>query len=169
MSSQATTIKLDDDEQATPINQLQNNQQQNNQQQNNNVVNDIMNSYQDMEADDMEDNPEEVYQRQMMNDVNEPQQEQEYDDEYEEEQENQYQQVQPKKTNQTMLSKLLDSIKPSLVVVVLFFALNQTVIINMMCSLIQTTMGEECNYNMYGLILRSIIAGALFYATSYFV
>lgn len=163
MSSQATTIKLDDDDQATPINQLQNNQQQNS-----NVVNDIMNSYQDMEADDMEDNPEEVYQRQMMNDVNEPQQEQEYD-EYEEEQENKYEQIQPKKTNQTMLSKLLDSIKPSLVVVVLFFALNQSVIINMMCSLIQTALGEESNYNMYGLILRSIIAGALFYATSYFV
>lgn len=161
MSSQATTIKLDDDDQATPINQLQNNQQQNS-----NVVNDIMNSYQDMEADDMEDNPEEVYQRQMMNDVNEPQQEY---DEYEEEQENKYEQIQPKKTNQTMLSKLLDSIKPSLVVVVLFFALNQSVIINMMCSLIQTALGEESNYNMYGLILRSIIAGALFYATSYFV
>lgn len=158
MSSQATTIKLDDDDQATPINQLQNS----------NVVNDIMNSYQDMEADDMEDNPEEVYQRQMMNDVNEPQQEQEYD-EYEVEQENQYQQVQPKKTNQTMLSKLLDSIKPSLVVVVLFFALNQSVIINMLCSLIQTILGEESNYNMYGLILRSIIAGALFYAASCFV
>jgi len=163
MSSQATTIKLDDDDQATPINQLQNNQEQNS-----NVVNDIMNSYQDMEADDMEDNPEEVYQRQMMNDVNEPQQEQEYD-EYEEEQENKYEQIQPKKTNQTMLSKLLDSIKPSLVVVVLFFALNQSVIINMMCSLIQTALGEESNYNMYGLILRSIIAGALFYAASCFV
>ena len=165
MSSQATTIKLDDDEQATPINQLQQSPPQNN-----NVVNDIMNSYQDMEADDMEDNPEEVYQRQMMNDINEPHQEQEYDEEYDEqEQGQQYQHAPVKKTNQTMLSKLLDTIKPALVVVVLFFALNQTVIINMLCSLIQTTMGEESNYNMYGLILRSIIAGALFYATSYFI
>ena len=163
MSSQATTIKLDDDDQATPINQLQNNQQNNN-----NVVNDIMNSYQDMEADDMEDNPEEVYQRQMMNDVNEPHQTQEYE-EYEDEEQEEYKEKKSNKTNQTMLSKLLDSIKPSLVVVCLFFVLNQTVIINMMCSLIQTTLGEESNYNMYGLILRSIISGALFYAITYFL
>lgn len=170
MSSQATTIKMSEDDLATPIDQLQGPSQQNQQQQGNNTINNIMNSYQDLEDDMDDENPEQVYERQMMNDVNEPHQQQ-YQDNVQDDSDN-HQEFVPQQNNttqnKTMLNQIIDNVKPSLIVFVLFIVLNQQIIINMINSLLQTTLGEESNYNLYGLVIRSIIASVIYYGLSCF-
>lgn len=170
MSSQATTIKMSEDDLATPIDQLQGPPQQHQQQQGNNTINNIMNSYQDLEDDMDDENPEQVYERQMMNDVNEPHQQQ-YQDNVQDDSDN-HQEFVPQQNNttqnKTMLNQIIDNVKPSLIVFVLFIVLNQQIIINMLNSLLQTTLGEESNYNLYGLVIRSIIASVMYYGLSCF-
>jgi len=169
MSSQATTIKMSEDDLATPIDQLQGPPQQQ-QQQGNNTINNIMNSYQDLEDDMDDENPEQVYERQMMNDVNEPHQQQYQDNVQSDHDNNQEFVPQQNNTtqNKTMLNQIIDNVKPSLIVFVLFIVLNQQIIINMLNSLLQTTLGEESNYNLYGLVIRSIIASVIYYGLSCF-
>ena len=169
MSSQATTIKMSEDDLATPIDQLQGPTQQQ-QQQGNNTINNIMNSYQDLEDDMDDENPEQVYERQMMNDVNEPHQQQYQDNVQSDNDNNQEFVPQQNNTtqNKTMLNQIIDNVKPSLIVFVLFIVLNQQIIINMLNSLLQTTLGEESNYNLYGLVIRSIIASVIYYGLSCF-
>ena len=160
---------MSEDDLATPIDQLQGPPQQN-QQQGNNTINNIMNSYQDLEDDMDDENPEQVYERQMMNDVNEPHQQQ-YQDNVQDDSDN-HQEFVPQQNNttqnKTMLNQIIDNVKPSLIVFVLFIVLNQQIIINMLNSLLQTTLGEESNYNLYGLVIRSIIASVMYYGLSCF-
>ena len=172
-------IKISEDDLATPIDQLQGppqqlqgppqQQQPRHQQQRNSTINNIMNSYEDLEDDD-DENPEQVYERQMMNDVNEPHQQQ-YDDNVQDDNDN-HQEFVPQQNNstqnKTMLNQIMDNVKPSLIVFILFIVLNQQIIINMLNSLLQTTLGEESNYNLYGLVIRSIIASLMYYGLSCF-
>ena len=161
---------MSEDDLATPIDQLQGPPQQNQQQQGNNTINNIMNSYQDLEDDMDDENPEQVYERQMMNDVNEPHQQQ-YQDNVQDDSDN-HQEFVPQQNNttqnKTMLNQIIDNVKPSLIVFVLFIVLNQQIIINMLNSLLQTTLGEESKYNLYGLVIRSIIASVMYYGLSCF-
>ena len=161
---------MSEDDLATPIDQLQGPPQQHQQQQGNNTINNIMNSYQDLEDDMDDENPEQVYERQMMNDVNEPHQQQ-YQDNVQDDSDN-HQEFVPQQNNttqnKTMLNQIIDNVKPSLIVFVLFIVLNQQIIINMLNSLLQTTLGEESNYNLYGLVIRSIIASVMYYGLSCF-
>ena len=172
-------IKISEDDLATPIDQLQGppqqlqgppqQQQPRHQQQRNSTINNIMNSYEDLEDDD-DENPEQVYERQMMNDVNVPHQQQ-YDDNVQDDNDN-HQEFVPQQNNstqnKTMLNQIMDNVKPSLIVFILFIVLNQQIIINMLNSLLQTTLGEESNYNLYGLVIRSIIASLMYYGLSCF-
>ena len=165
---------MSEDDLATPIDQLQGphqQQQPRQQEQTNSTINNIMNSYEDLEDDDNE-NPEQVYERQMMNDVNEPHQQQ-YDDNIQDNNvsDNNQEFVSEQNIsthNKTMLNQIMDNVKPSLIVFVLFIVLNQQIIINMLNSLLQTTLGEESNYNLYGLVIRSIIASVIYYGLSCF-
>ena len=111
-----------------------------------------------------------VYERQMMNDVNEPHQQQYQDNVQSDNDNNQEFVPQQNNTtqNKTMLNQIIDNVKPSLIVFVLFIVLNQQIIINMLNSLLQTTLGEESNYNLYGLVIRSIIASVIYYGLSCF-
>jgi len=134
---------------------------------NNEMVNNIMDSYQDMEIQENEDdNPEEIYNRRMMNDVNEPpdahHQQMEYDNEP---MQHEAPQIVKEKS---MINKLIDSVKSPLIVMIVFFVLNQGFIVNTVNSILKGYLSEESNYHMYGLVLRSVLSAVLFYALNFF-
>jgi hypothetical protein len=134
-------------------------------QQNKEMMNNIIDSYQDMELhENDDDNPEEIYNRRMMDDVNEPnQQQQQYS------QDDPSYDVQPPVIQQKSLAnKLMDTLKGPFIVMVLFFVLNMEFVINMVNSVFKGYLGDESNYNMYGLLCRSVLSAILFYALNFF-
>ena len=136
----------------------------------NKMVNNIVESYQDMEImENEDDNPEEIYNRRMMNDVNEPINHQQLDNEVDEQHlvnDNNNNNINvPQKS---MVNSLIASLKGPLIVMVIFFVLSQGFVINTINSILINYLGNESNYNMYGLILRSVISAILFYAVNFF-
>ena len=133
------------------------------------MVNNIMDTYQDIELNESEDgNQEEIYQRQMMNDVNEPMaQQMPVQENMQNSQEIQSPPVN-KATQKTVMSQIVDSVKAPLIVMVLYFVLSQGFVVSMVESLLIKSLGEESQYSMFGLILRSVIAGVLFYVINFF-
>ena len=133
--------------------------------QDNKMVKNIMDSYQDMEIQENEDdNPEEIYNRRMMEDINEPPDQNHMEMVEEPVQQN----IQPVVKKKTMVNSLMDSIKGALIVMALFFVLNQSFIIDTINSVIIKQLGEESSYNMFGLIFRSVLSAILFYALNFF-
>ena len=133
----------------------------------NEMVNNIMDSYQDMEIQENEDdNPEEIYNRRMMNDVNEP------PDAHQQQMEYENQPIQnespPVVKEESMVNKLIETLKGPLIVMVVFFVLNQGFVVNTINSLLMGYLGEESNFSMYGLVLRSVLSAVLFYALNFF-
>ena len=133
----------------------------------NEMMTNIMDSYQDMEIQENEDdNPEEIYNRRMMNDVNEPpdvnQQQIHYDNQP------MQHEAPPIIKEKSMISKLIDSVKSPLIVMIVFFVLNQGFIVNTVNSILKGYLSEESNYHMYGLVLRSVLSAVLFYALNFF-
>jgi hypothetical protein len=133
----------------------------------NEMMNNIMDSYQDMEIQENEDdNPEEIYNRRMMNDVNEPpdlnQPQMRMDNQP------MQHEAPPIVKDKSMINKLIDSVKSPLIVMIVFFVLNQGFIVNTVNSILKGYLSEESNYHMYGLILRSVLSAVLFYALNFF-
>ena len=132
----------------------------------NKMVNNIVESYQDMEImENEDDNPEEIYNRRMMNDVNEPINHQQLENDVDEQPLINNNNIEPQKS---MVNSFITSLKGPLTVMVIFFVLSQGFIINTINSILINYLGNESNYNMYGLILRSIISAILFYAVNFF-
>ena len=163
-----SSVQMQQDDRSTSIKELT---QGNTQQTDPNMVNNIMNTYQDMELNESEDNSEEIYDRQMMNDVNEPSgqdQDQPQNMQVQENMQNSGASQISKPVQPGMVSQLVQTVKAPLIVMVVFFVLNQGFIINMINSSLMNYLGEESNYNMYGLIFRSVLSAILFYAINHF-
>ena len=133
--------------------------------QNKEMVNNIMDSYQDMELHENEDdNPEEIYNRRMMDDVNEPHNQEQYHENNEN-----YDVPQPSPPiKQSMTTTLINTLKSPFIVMALFFVLNMGFVINMVNSIFKGYLGEESNYSMYGLVFRSVLSAVLFYGLNLF-
>lgn len=139
-------------DQSTPINALQGQRVQMSQQQNNGeLVDNVKDTYQQMNSDEEGDISDDMYNRQMMGDVNE------HMTQYNEPSQNV-----PKPPSMT--STLINSLKPSLIVLIIFFCLNINIVIKLIRVLLSRVIGtENSRIELFNLCIRSILAALLFF------
>jgi hypothetical protein len=164
-STQTVQMQQHGEDMSTSIEHLQTKQP------NKQMVNNIMETYEDMEIQENEDDhPEEIYDRQMMNDVNEPSN---YENEqaHQNQNHNQHQaniQNVPVKQEKTVFNQLTDTLRGPLAVMVIFIVLNQPFVINFINSLFVGYFGEDSFYNAYSILFRAVLSAVLFYTVNYF-
>ena len=168
-------MRQPEDDRSTSIDQLQDYQQPPPQQQQNknNMVENIMDKYQDMELNEDDSvNNEDIYNRQMMDNVNEPP----HNNSHIQENMEPSTQAEPQNSNnsnsssnnKSLISSAVDALKGPLVVMVLFFVLNRGFVVNMIESIFKNQLGEESSYSMFGLVFRSFVASIIFFVINYF-
>ena len=136
-------------ERSTPIQSLQQNQGE--------LVDNVENTYQQINESDEENViNDDMYNRQMMGDVNEPHM--------------QHHMSQNVPKPPSMTTNLVNSLKGPLVVLILFVLLNIEFIKSMVITLLSKVINPENSYiSLAGLLIRAIICSVLYFVVNKFV
>lgn len=146
-------------DQSTPIDAIQGERVQVStaQQNNGELVDNVQNTYEQMNSDEEGDMSDDMYSRQMMGDVNEPMA-----------QYNNLSQNGPAVQSRT--NALVNSIKPSLIVLIIYFVLGIGLIQNVIKGGLSRLIGSENpRLGLFNLSIRSVLAALLFFVINKFI